>query len=232
MHACGGRIETYPLSPKEKQDSELLRRRFCHAPDSELLEQIPVLSENDQRARWQKWLRIKMDVDRCRFGSNPRHELAKLFEIEDGLPKIVNEYGIFALIYFFNMTELKVLFLFLGLKDGYPRQIFFQYVMRISRSYVSTILNKLKRWRLIEAWKPPVKGRAHGRQLTYGLSDKARERLEEDLRTYDFFRSAVAETVSQTAETFPKLPWRKDLLKTTGQTVPPTPFKPTKEAKP
>lgn len=182
---CGGRIETQPLWLWEKQNSKLLQRRFCHALDSELLEKIPVLSENDRKS-WQRWVGIEMDLRYYRLGLRPRNELDTFFEIENGLPKILNKYGIFALIFFFNVTELEVLFLFLGLKGSCPFQAFFQQVMGISRSYVSTILKKLRSWRLIEVYKPQVKGRAQGRQLAYYLSDKARETLEEDLRNYHF----------------------------------------------
>ena len=213
---CGGRIETQPLFPLEKRSSKFLQHRFCHALDSELLEKIPVLSENDQKS-WGKWIGIEMDLRDYRFGLRPRAELYDMFfKIENGLPKIVNKHGIFALFFFLNRTELEVLFLFLGLKRSCPLQAFFKQIMGISRSYVSTILKKLASWRLIEAWKPQVKGRAHGRQLAYRLSDRARETLEEDMQNYDFFRNIVAETIGHIAKEFPAFPWRKGLVGTNG----------------
>lgn len=212
---CGGTIETKPLWFWEKQNSTSIQLQFCHALSSEFLEKIPVLSENDWK-NWQRWSIMRMDL-RDYFRGPSREELYDaFFKIENGLPKILNKYGIFALIYFFNMTELKVLFLFLSLPGKCPIQVFFQQVMGISRSYVLTILKKLRIWQLIEAWKPQVKGRAQGRQLAYRLSDNARKVLDEDLRNYHFFRDAVVETISQFAEQFPTYPWRKDLVKKNG----------------
>ena len=214
---CGGRIETRAIWFWEKQNSKSIQLQFCHALSSEFLEKIPVLSENDWKS-WQRWSIMGMDLRDSR-GASHEELYDAFFKIENGLPKILNKYGIFALIYFFNMTELKVLFLFLSLPSKCPLQVFFMQVMGISRSYVSTILKELRIWRLIEAYKAGEtrKGRARGRQLIYNLADEARRILDEDLRNYDFFRSAVIETVSPVAQEFSNYRWRKDLVNGTKE---------------
>lgn len=216
---CGGKIETRPLWFWEKRSNKLdeLQLQFCHVIDSEFLEKIPVLSENDWKSkqRWDAmWKELRDEFGRMR----PYEELEDMFKIEKGLPKIFSKYGIFAPIPFFTGSQLETLFLFLCLEPGHcPKQVWFQLVMEISRSYVSTILKKLQRWGLIQAWRAParaVRGRARGRQQMYELSDGARKILDQDLRNYDFFRDAVIQTVGPIAERSPTYHWRKDLVKT------------------
>jgi len=221
---CGGRIETRPLWSWEKRDDKLkkLQRWFCHVIGSEFLEKIPVLTEVDWKSkqRWDAFQKnLADDFRREKTGRGPQD----VFKIENGVTKIsveylrdlFSKYGIFALIHFFNKTELEMLFQFLDFEpDKWLYQVLFRRTMGISRSYVSTILKRLLGWRLIGAWKTSVKGRARGRQLVYTLTDEAREILEQDLRNHDFFRDAVLETVGPIADRFPKYSWRKDLLKT------------------
>ena len=213
---CGGRIETRAIWFWEKQKRELDRLQlwFCHALDSEFLKRIPELSENDWASK-QRWDGMLNDLTDDFGRMKPYEELKKtLFRTENGLLMLFLEYGIFALILRFTKREIETLFLFLCIPGKCPFQVWFQKVMEISRSYVSTILKELQSYGLIEAWKAPVEGRAKGRQVAFAMKEKARQILEKDLRKHDFFREAVVETVKPIAEKFPKYPWRKDLIKT------------------
>lgn len=211
---CGGRIETHPLWKKSDDWLKGFQQRFCHVLDREFLEKIPVLTEND-RESYQRFLVLETELGNHYIQKNLGEDPSSLFTIESGVLKIFSKHGIFALINFLSKTELGMIFLFLGVEpDQWLSQVWFQVVMEISRSHVSTILKKLLVLRLIQAGKPSsVKGRARGRQLVYQLSDKARKILEEDLKNHSFFRKAVIETIDPIADRFPMFHWRKDLRK-------------------
>lgn len=215
---CGGKVETYPLWHWQKRSDKLeeLQRDFCHALDSEFLEKIPVLTQNDWESK-QKWDAFRKDLTYdfagYRFAlTRPYEETKDLFTIQNGLPKIFLKHGIFALIGLFTETELKILFLFLCLEPNKcPKQVWFKIVADISRSYVSTILKKLSEWRLIKAWKTQTKGRASGRQLAYTVNEEVRKILDQNLREHEFLRESMLRSVKPIVQMHTKVPWRKDI---------------------
>lgn len=185
---------------------------FCHKIDSELVNQVPVLAENDWIAKQKltEYLNEFMDE---KGGAKTWEAIKHLYTVEKGPPEIFLKHGIFPLIYYFNIQELKALFLVLCLEPQlYVKPQFFIRLMQIKRSYVSAILKKCTKWRFFVRYRDKdAQGRARGRQLLYGFNPDVRARLDKDLSDFDFFRDEVKKTIRPTALHVSEIPWRKDL---------------------
>jgi hypothetical protein len=170
-----------------------------------------VLSENDVKCA-QKLKGFRREFVDERGEKRTEESIKALFTTGKGPPEIFLRHGAFPLLVFFTETCLKVLYLFLCLDPTQrPYQKFFLKCMKTSEANISTIIKELRKWKLVEAFKAGVKGRANGRQLCYGLSTVARQRLDKDLMECDFFRETVRRTVRPIALCFSELHWRKDL---------------------
>jgi hypothetical protein len=99
---CGGKIETLPLWNWEKLEDKVhkLQPMFCHAIDSGLAKQIPVLSENDWHAkqRYDEFIAEFKDRD---GKAKPKEAIEPLLIVEKGhVPQIFRKHGIFPLLSF------------------------------------------------------------------------------------------------------------------------------------
>jgi len=199
-----GPIWSWQKRPDALQELQL---RLCHTLDLEFLERIPVLTMND----WE----CKQKMDECLGDFQSRIEAAspETGKVAVGVREAFQKHGIFALIILAKNEDLKVISLFLCLEpDRYSSQRWLQAMLKISRSYISTILRRLREWGLIKAYKTNVKGRARGRQLLYMLDAEVRRLLDQNLKDCDFFCEAVVQTVKPIAETYTEVNWRKDVL--------------------
>lgn len=211
---CNGTIQTNPLWPWEKPEDKIreLQRYFCHTIDLSLIKQAQVLTENDAKCA------KKLEEYRKEFlgegGKMKTHEeLNPLFIVENGPPEIFLRHGLFPLLALLTETGRKILYLFLCMSAEKPLlpQRFFKECLNTSRANVSSIIMRLKSWRLMTTYKINVKGRANGRQLCFSLSAVARQRLDKDLLEYDCFRETVGTTVRPLARSYSYVPWRTDL---------------------
>jgi hypothetical protein len=189
----------------------------CHKIDSSLMKQLPVLTDNDFECK-QKLEEFQKDLRNGSGQEEAENNRKRLFSNEKGPPEAFLRHGIFPLLFCFSETELKILYFLLCLE---PLHFVFQRLfirsMPISRSHVSTILKKLRLWKLVWCFRAEaadsasVAGRARGRQLIFGISDSARSRLDKDLWEMDFFREEVTRTIRPIALSFSHIHWRKDL---------------------
>jgi DNA-binding MarR family transcriptional regulator len=171
------------------------------------LERIPVLTENNWKSK-QTLDEFDKEI-RKRMEAGPQIGKATITVFED-----FQQYGVFVLIYFLKDVQLKIVSVLLCLQPEYGfTQFNFQKMLSISRSHISGVLKVLQVYRLVNAYPGNVKGRARGRQLVYSLSDKARDRLEQDLKDHDFFREAIVQTVQPFAEAYNMFHWRRDFLR-------------------
>lgn len=210
---CNGKIQTLPLWPSEKPEDKIrqLQPFVCHMIDVSLIKQAPVLSENDVKCA-QKQKDFLREFINERGEVKTGEDTRPLFTSEKGPPEIFLRHGVFPLLRFFTETSLKVLYFFLCLDPKQlPYQRFFLNHMKMSRSSISAIITRLRNWKLVVAHRAEVKGRANGRQLCYGLSTVARQRLDKDLMECDFFRETVKKTVRPIALNNSQILWRTDI---------------------
>lgn len=211
---CGRKIDSYPLWFWERKEDRIreLQPFFCHTIDLEMISQIPTLSQNDWVAG-QKWNGYRKEFVDENEQVKPREAYEHLLSSENGPPQIFLKHGIFPLIHLFTETELKLLHLLLCVDlDHASRPKFFVLAMRISRTAVSNIFKKLRKWKMLVQYRTDVKGRARGRQRAWALTAETRARLEKDLSDFDFFRNDLRTTFRPIGLCYRELPWRQSVL--------------------
>ncbi len=210
---CGGKIVVSPMWHWENKEDKIrkLQPQFCHTIDAGIIDQIPMLSEND-------WIASKKagaydDEFFDEAGQKRSYEDIKHMVVAyQQPPQIFLKHGIFPLIQFLSETQLKALYLTLCLSaNQYFMQTFLLQTMQISRPHVSGILKKFNNLRFLIVGRPQAKGRAHGRIRAYALTNETRSRLDKDLAQFEFFRIDVRTTVRPIALCFRELKWRTDL---------------------